>query len=579
LQRILIVDDDAAARRLVMFQLRRTDVGEVLEAADGLEAQRLLETHEIDVVITDLVMPKLDGLGLMRWAKAERPDTAWIVLSVVEPFDAAVEAIQLGAFDFIAKPPTPERLHVSVRNVLEHVRLERERKQLITDLELSRADLGRKVEQLEALCGVLEHQADEIRRDLQRAESIQRALLPCRLPSLGGFHVESFYRPGHHVGGDLFDVAAIDGRRAALVVADACGHGVSAAMLSVLFKQRLRLRDEDSGEPLPPGRALAEVNEAIADAATPGMFVTAAYGQLDTETGEVVIASAGHPPVLWGRGGGVVESIPRTGPALGVERGAHYEETRIQLDRGDRLLFFTDGVLGAQGAGFWRVRDALAHATSPTAILDALREGALAAAEGGEVDDATALVLEARIGMSRFEAEATDAGTPRVEPRSELFAGVTPAGAWLRVVGRGTWREAEGLQAFAHQAALHRRSLVLDFGACETLDSTFLGAVHEAVRTVRAAECDAWLQGVEAPLRALFEELSMHRVIERIRKGAAPLPATLEPLERPAPDPTRTRQQLLRAHEALATLSPRNRREFRAVIEALRDELERSPAN
>lgn len=573
MQTILVIDDALPVRLLVRHQLRELDCVEILEAADGLAGQRLLESREIDLVVTDLLMPNLDGLALMRWAKTARPDTVWIVLSGLDTFDTAVEAIQLGAFDFLTKPSEPVRLSVSVRNALEHARIERQRRNLLAELEGSNGALQRKVEQLEALCGVLEHQADEIQRDLERAESIQRALLPSRMPSLGGFHVETLYRPGRHVGGDLYDVSAIDDRHAALLVADACGHGMSAAMLSVLFKQRLRLRDETTGALLPPARALAEVNVALAESAMAGMFVTVAYCLLDMETGDVTVASAGHPPVLWAREGGAVEAIERTGPALGVDREARYRETRIRLDRGDRLLLFSDGVLGVQGAGLGRLREIVQNARNLPEILSALREGAIAAANGEEIDDATAIALEARVGGSRFDTpvrSTVDAGSA---PHAELLVRTTAAGAFLSVSGSGSWREAEDLHAFCQRATRERRPLVLDFAGCSYLDSTFLGTVHEAVRAMCEVDCEARLQRVGPGLRALFEELAMERVLERIREESVPLPESLEPLGHTSRDPARTRERLLRAHEALASLSAHNRAEFRAVIDGLRAEL------
>jgi len=573
LQTILVIDDVRTVRLLVRHQLRELECGEILEAADGLEAQRLLESREIDVVVTDLLMPELDGLALMRWAKTARPHTVWIVLSGVETFDTAVEAIQLGAFDFLTKPCEPVRLRVSVRNALEHARSEQQRRTLLAELAESNGSLQRKVEQLEALCGILEHQAGEIQRDLERAESIQRALLPSRMPSLGGFHIETLYRPGHHVGGDLYDVAALDDRHAALLVADACGHGVSAAMLSVLFKRHLRLCDEITGAPLPPARALAEVNAALAESAMPGMFVTAAYCLLDTETGEAVVASAGHPPVLWARENGRVETIERTGPALGVDREAHYDETRIRLERGDRLLLFSDGVLGAQGAGLARLRDVVQNAHNLREIVGVLREGVIAAANGEEIDDATAIALEARVGASRLDAPAACRIDGAIAPRARLFADTTADGAFLCVSGSCGWREAEDLHVFCERATREQRPLVLDFAACSNLDSTFLGTVHEVVRAMREVGGDARLQHVRPALRALFEELAMERVLERIHEESVPLPPGLKPLSRAPFDTTRTRERLLRAHEALASLSTDNRAQFHAVIDGLRAEL------
>jgi anti-anti-sigma regulatory factor len=314
----------------------------------------------------------------------------------------------------------------------------------------------------------------------------------------------------------------------------------------------------------------------------PGMFVTVAYCLLDTETGEVTVASAGHPPVLWARENGRVEAIERTGPALGVDSEACYRETRIQLDRGDRMLLFSDGVLGAQGAGLGRLRDVVQNAHNLREIIGALREGVIAAANGEEIDDATAIALEARVGASRLDAAArckVDGGSA---PRAELLAGTTAAGAFLCVNGSCGWREAEDLHAFCERAARERRPLVLDFAGCSYLDSTFLGTVHEAVRAMREVGGDARLQRVGPALRALFEELAMERVLERIRGEFVPLPESLKPLGHASLDSTRTRERLLRAHEALASLSAHNRDEFHAVIDGLRAELaeeqSRSPA-
>ena len=158
-------------------------------------------------------------------------------------------------------------------------------------------------------------------------------------------------------------------------------------------------------------------------------------------------------------------------------------------------------------------------------------------------------------------------------PHAELFARTTATGAFLSVSGSGSWREAEDLHAFSQRAARERCPLVLDFAGCSYLDSTFLGTVHEAVRAMCEVDCEARLQRVGPGLRALFEELAMERVLERIREESVPLPESLEPLGHTSRDPARTRERLLRAHEALASLSAHNRAEFRAVIDGLRAEL------
>ncbi|HUE97520.1 MAG TPA: response regulator, partial [Longimicrobiaceae bacterium] len=117
---VLVVEDDPVTRRLVCRALHDLGCETVLEAEDGLKAQGLLRQHpEVDLVLTDILMPGLDGMELLRWGREHAPETMWIILSGLDTFDSAVEAIRLGAFDFLAKPPRVAELDVSVRNALE----------------------------------------------------------------------------------------------------------------------------------------------------------------------------------------------------------------------------------------------------------------------------------------------------------------------------------------------------------------------------------------------------------------------------------------------------------------------------
>ena len=174
----LVVDDDPMVRRIVTRGLESLKPAEVLEREDGLAAQEVLGSRHVDVVITDVVMPNMDGLALMKWAQEHCPGPLWIVLSGVETFDTAVEALQLGAFDYLAKPPELPRVRVAVRNALDQIELVRERERLYGKLEESNLQLAEKVAQLQTVCRVLEDQAATIQADLDRAEVIQRALLP-----------------------------------------------------------------------------------------------------------------------------------------------------------------------------------------------------------------------------------------------------------------------------------------------------------------------------------------------------------------------------------------------------------------
>ncbi|MEL7047209.1 MAG: response regulator, partial [Pseudomonadota bacterium] len=294
----LVVDDDPMVRRIVTRGLESLDPAEVLEREDGLAAQEVLEARHVDVVITDVLMPNMNGLELMKWAQEHRPGPLWIVLSGVETFDTAVEALQLGAFDYLAKPPELPRVRVAVRNALDQIELVQERERLYGQLEDSNLQLAEKVAQLQTVCGVLENQAATIQADLDRAEVIQRALLPQQPPSTPGWCMETLYRPGSSVGGDFYDAVSLDEDHLGIVIADAAGHGVAAAMLSVLFKLRFQ-QISQPGSVLAPTEVLGRLNHGLYDMlSTPGAFVTAIYALICLPSGRVRIASAGHPPCL-----------------------------------------------------------------------------------------------------------------------------------------------------------------------------------------------------------------------------------------------------------------------------------------
>ena len=138
----LVVDDDPMVRKIVTRGLSQLNPSEVLEVEDGLAAQEVLRLRSVDVVVTDVMMPNMDGLELMQWAQEHCPQPLWIVLSGLETFDAAVDALQLGAFDYLAKPPEVPRVRVAVRNALDQIELVRERKRLYAELENSNAQLA-----------------------------------------------------------------------------------------------------------------------------------------------------------------------------------------------------------------------------------------------------------------------------------------------------------------------------------------------------------------------------------------------------------------------------------------------------
>ena len=246
------------------------------------------------------------------------------------------------------------------RQVIAQLELRRANQQLeqaSQALEKSHRSLEQRTTQLErsrdalaGLCDELEIQSERDEKDLARAEAIQRSLLPRELPDLPGCSLQTLYRPGRSIGGDLFDVVWRDDRYCTLVIADAAGHGVSAALVSLLFRHRLQSMHCASHEPIAPSEALAQLNEALFEdlSGTAGLFVTAAYAVLDLQEMQMTVASAGHPPVLLLHDDERQQRFEHTGPALGLGRAAEFHQTVTALRKGDQLVLYTDGLIDTE---------------------------------------------------------------------------------------------------------------------------------------------------------------------------------------------------------------------------------------
>ncbi len=570
-QKLLVVDDDLFIRRLIVRSLNEAGFNEIDEVEDGLAAKEYLARHTVDVVITDVMMPRLNGLELIRWARERYPEVVWIILSGLDTFDAAVDAIHIGAFDFLAKPLNLRELEVSLRNALAHRRLVREKKELHRSLE-------KRVLQLEGLCRILGDQAEQINKDLKRAEIIQGALLPQVPPAMRGLSVHTLYRPGRYVGGDLYDVIAVDEDRTAIYVADASGHGVSAAMLSVLFKQRMP-RATASGGAFNPAVVLATINdELFRDVAAPGMFITAVFCLINTAEATCAIASAGHPPVHLVRAGGEASRIERTGPALGLHPDASFEEAHLELRPGDRLFLYSDGLMDPANdpAGEQNVlaqRLCATELSSGSFLVDQLAH--LPPVSACDRDDITMVLVEFGDGPSGFDNGGNDGDArakPPVSASGSLRYGEVGDSTVVNICGRGTYMLSHGFFDAVQAIIEGKRGLTIDLSGCEYLDSTFLGMIHEVVVLGEKAGVPVRLQRIRKSVCSLFEELSMDLVLQHVHEPAEPLPH-MEPLVNTAPDEGALHRRILQAHDVLSSLSDENREKFQEVVEMLRQEL------
>lgn len=194
---------------------------------------------------------------------------------------------------------------------------------------------------------------DEIARideELRAASMVQREFLPREMPEIAGTRVASLWRPAGYVSGDIFDVFRIDRDRVGLFLADAVGHGVPAALMTMLICRSLPTREllaDGSHRVRPPGEALAALNAfMVARQGRQARFATAAYIIYDTRHRIASIASAGHPPVLHlppPDGAARTREIGSTGGLLGVFPDAEFDVTEVELAPGETLVVHSDG--------------------------------------------------------------------------------------------------------------------------------------------------------------------------------------------------------------------------------------------
>jgi predicted ester cyclase len=238
---------------------------------------------------------------------------------------------------------------------------------------------------------------ERIEQELQVARQIQQALLPETSPELDGWEVTTYYEPAREVGGDFYDFLELDDGRLGLVVGDATGKGMPAALVMATTRGMLRAVVQSLES---PGEVLARVNEALVSEIPPNMFVTCLYAILDLDKCRLRYANAGHDLPYLRRRSGEAEELRARGMPLGLLPGMSYEEKETILEAGDSALFYSDGLVEAHDPkggmfGFPRLRALVAEHGEERSLEEALLEELYSfVGEGWEQeDDITLLTL------------------------------------------------------------------------------------------------------------------------------------------------------------------------------------------
>ncbi len=382
--KILSVDDEAPLELLMKQYFRRkirNGEYEFYFAHNGLEALAILYNNpDIEIILSDINMPEMDGLTLLAKVNEMRnPALRVIMVSAYGDMKNIRQAMNNGAFDFATKPIDMDDLSVTIEKAIEQIRFVHESQKAHTQLE-------------------------SLKKDLTTARDIQQYILPQVFPPFpeesDKMDVYASMEAAKDIGGDFYDFFRIDDERFAFVIADVCGKGIPAALFMAVSRTMIRSKGSQCDN---AGECLTESNRLLASYSVDCMFLTVFYAIYNTNTGFITYCNAGHNPPHLLRANGTIEELPMArNMIVGAFDDIEYKEDTLQLEHGDTLVMFTDGVTEAmngaeQEFGVERLDNILSGMAGKGSqqIVEAVKAGVSDFVDDAEQsDDITMLVLK-----------------------------------------------------------------------------------------------------------------------------------------------------------------------------------------
>ncbi len=322
---ILVVDDDALSRRMLVRTLSEGGYA-CQESESGEDAWGKMHAEQPSLLLLDFEMPGLNGAELLKRLRIDPdPEIAQIPAIMLTGHggeESEVRCLEAGANDFVTKPIDLAVLRARIETQLR--------------LRSLRLQLRRQNEELEAWRHNLE-------QDLAAARLTQQSLIPQKPPKLTGWDIAACFRPVIEVGGDIYGWLRMKDDRMLFWIADATGHGASAALLTTLTKL---LFHHGTGEHNSPAAIMQAVNNDFRSIFGSRSFMTAMCVALHLETGRVTVVGAGHPPLIISRREGKPELVPSSTPPLGIIALPEFVEIDVELRTGDAFILYTDGLFG-----------------------------------------------------------------------------------------------------------------------------------------------------------------------------------------------------------------------------------------
>lgn len=332
--RLLVIDDEAMVRDSMEAYLE--DSGYQVHAVESAQSGFLiLEQYPVDLILCDLRMPNFDGLEVLKQVKERAENIPVIVVSGAGVMDDVVQALRLGASDYLVKPIIDMAvLEHSVQRNLSLIALEKQNKEYRDHLEVVNRELRNSLE--------------ELRSDQQAARKVQMKMLPDFLESQG-LNFKHIIKPSLMLSGDFLDYFPLDDEHYGCYIADVSGHGASSAFVTVLLKNltyRLKrnLKRGSSDDLYHPMKVLQRINEELLDTEC-GKHLTIVYGVLNAKTLQFNYSVGAHLPMPILYAGRKAQYLEGKGMPVGLFRDAEYNDYTMQLPDKFTLSMFSDGVL------------------------------------------------------------------------------------------------------------------------------------------------------------------------------------------------------------------------------------------
>lgn len=323
--RLLFVDDEQdleiLIRQYFSMQIRKKEM-EVFFALNGVEALEVIAAHpDLDMVVTDINMPTMDGLTLLKKIGEQYPLLRSVVVSAYGDTRNVRTAMNRGAFDFITKPISFEDLDITVNKTLNEVK------------HLKESALNR-------------YALISVQQELEIGRQIQSSFLPKEIPQPEGWEIAARFRPAREVAGDFYDAFEMDRQgKMGFVIADVCDKGVGASLFMALIRSLMRAFSElNIIEGHDHNPVTLTNNYLIRNHIDSNMFATLFFGVFDPATGVLQYMNGGHNPPFIVNQDGIKTFLKPKFPAVGMMPDVDYQFSEVIMEPGDLLATFTDGV-------------------------------------------------------------------------------------------------------------------------------------------------------------------------------------------------------------------------------------------